>query len=249
MPFNWCRKCLLGQLPEAWQIGFQEPATPVMEQIEWLHSFLMMVMSGIVIIVVFLLAFVCLRYNKWANPVPNKFSHNILIEVIWTIIPVIILIVIAVPSFRILHYVEHSPKADMTVKVVGYQWYWHYIYPDHGNFEFDSYMKQDKDLLPGEHRLLEVDNRIVIPAGKVVRFLTTAGDVIHSFAVPSFGIKIDAIPGRANEVWVKVDKPGVYYGQCSELCGANHGFMPIAVEVVPEEQFAIWVDEAKNRFK
>ena len=235
--------------PKPWQIDFQEAATPVMEKIASLHDFLMLIMTSIVAVVIFLLAYVCLRYNAKANPVPNKFSHNVMIEIVWTIIPVILLVIIAIPSFRTLHYVEHAPKADLTVKVVGYQWYWHYAYPDHGNFEFDSYMIPDAGLKPGQKRLLDVDNRIVIPAGKVVRFLTTAGDVIHSFAVPAFGIKIDSIPGRTNETWVKVDKPGVYYGQCSELCGANHGFMPIAVEVVPEDEFNLWVAKAKIQFQ
>ncbi len=235
--------------PHPWQMDFQAPATHIMEEIEWLHKFLMIVMLGVVVVVMFLIAYVCLRYNAKANPIPNKFSHNIFVEIIWTIIPVILLVIIAIPSFRVAYYVEHTPKADITIKVVGNQWYWTYIYPDNGGFQFDSYMKQSKDLLPGEKRLLEVDNRVFIPAGKIVRFLVTGADVIHSFAVPSFGIKIDAIPGKANETWVKVDKPGVYYGQCSELCGVNHGFMPIAVEVVPEEQFAAWVEGAKVRFK
>lgn len=247
--FMICATNTYADFPHPWQINFQEAATEVMERVEWLHEFLMIVMSAIVMIVMFLIAYVCIRYNAKANPVPNKFSHNVLIEIIWTIIPVILLIIIAIPSFRILYYVEHPPKADLTLKVVGYQWYWHYIYPDNGNFEFDSYMKQTKDLAPGEKRLLEVDNRVVLPAGKVIRILTTGADVIHSFAVPSFGIKMDAIPGKANETWIKVDKPGVYYGQCSELCGVNHGFMPIAVEVVPEEQFAAWVEMAKEKFK
>jgi len=235
--------------PHPWQINFQRPATELMENIEWLHEFLMIIMSGVVVVVMFLIAFVCIRYNAKANPVPSKFTHNVLIEVIWTIIPVILLVIIAVPSFRILYYAEHPPKADMTLKVVGYQWYWHYIYPDNGNLEFDSYMKDTKDLQPGEMRLLEVDNRVVLPAGKVIRIITTGADVIHSFAVPSFGIKIDTIPGKMNETWIKVNEPGVYYGQCSELCGVNHGFMPIAVEIVTEEQFAKWVDAAKEKFK
>jgi cytochrome c oxidase subunit II len=234
--------------PTPWQIGFQEPATRVMENIEWLHHFLMSIMAAVVALVMFLLAFVCIKFNAKTHPIPNKFTHNVLIEVLWTFIPVVILVIIAIPSFRILEYAEHTPKSDLTVKVVGYQWYWHYIYPDNGNFEFDSYMIATKDLKPGQKRLLEVDNRVVIPAGKVVRFLTTSADVIHSFGVPSFGIKIDAIPGRTNETWVKVDKPGIYYGQCSELCGVNHGFMPIAVEVVPEEVFLQWVADAKQKF-
>lgn len=237
------------KVPVEWQIGFQNSATPSMEKIVALHDFILVMITGIVIFVTFLLVYVCLRYNAKANPVPNKFSHNITIEVVWTIIPVLLLIAIAVPSFKTLYYIEHTPKADLTVKAVGHQWYWHYIYPDNGGFEYDSYMVQEKDLKPGDHRLLEVDNRVVIPAGKVVKILTTGADVIHSFAVPAFGIKIDSVPGRTNETWVKVDEPGVYYGQCSELCGANHGFMPIAVEVVPEEDFNRWVEAAKVKFQ
>lgn len=223
------------------QTYFQPAATPVMQEVEHLHDFLMVICTGIVVFVVSLLAYVCLRYNAKANPIPATFSHNVLIEIIWTVIPVILLIFIAIPSFRALHYAEKIPPADLTVKVVGYQWYWHYAYPDNGGFEFDSNMIADKDLQPGQKRLLEVDNRILIPAGKVVRFVITAADVIHSFAVPSFGIKTDAVPGKINETWIKVDKPGVYCGQCSELCGVNHGFMPIAVEVVSEEEFEAWV--------
>ena len=234
--------------PMPWQMSFQPPATPVMEQIEWLHHFLMVIMFSVVALVMFLLAYVCIRFNAKAHPVPNKFTHNVLIEVLWTFIPIVLLVVIAIPSFKILNYVEHSPKTDLTIKVVGYQWYWHYIYPDNGGFEFDSYMIPQKDLKPGQKRLLEVDNRLVIPAGKVIKFLTTGADVIHSFAVPSFGVKIDAVPGRTNETWVMVEKPGVYYGQCSELCGVNHGFMPIAVQVVPEAEFEAWVEEAKKKF-
>ena len=234
--------------PMPCQMSFQPPATPVMEQIEWLHHFLMVIMFSVVALVMFLLAYVCIRFNAKAHPVPNKFTHNVLIEVLWTFIPIVLLVVIAIPSFKILNYVEHSPKTDLTIKVVGYQWYWHYIYPDNGGFEFDSYMIPQKDLKPGQKRLLEVDNRLVIPAGKVIKFLTTGADVIHSFAVPSFGVKIDAVPGRTNETWVMVEKPGVYYGQCSELCGVNHGFMPIAVQVVPEAEFEAWVEEAKKKF-
>lgn len=224
--------------PHEWQITFQKSATAVMEDIDNLHSFLMILMSGIVVIVLGLLVYVCLRFNAKVNPIPNKFSHNVLIEVIWTIIPAILLVIIAVPSFRSLYNAEKIPPVDLTVKVVGYQWYWHYAYPDNGGFEFDSYMLADEK---SPLRLLEVDNRVVIPAGKVVEFLITAADVIHSFAVPAFGVKKDAIPGKINSVWVKVDKPGIYYGQCSELCGVNHGFMPIAVEVVTQEEFDAWV--------
>jgi cytochrome c oxidase subunit 2 len=167
------------------------------------------------------------------------------IEIVWTVIPIIILVIISIPSFRVLRDAENPPAAEMTIKVVGYQWYWHYIYPDHGNFEYDSYIIKDEDLKPGQKRLLDVDRRLVIPENTVVKFLVTAGDVIHSFAVPSLALKTDAVPGRINESWTKVLKKGVYYGQCSELCGVNHGFMPIAIEVVSKEEFAQWV--AKNK--
>jgi cytochrome c oxidase subunit II len=235
--------------PRPWQINFQEPVTPVMESIYHLHNMLMYVMTAVVIFVVALLAYVCYRFSAKRNPVPNKFSHNVVVEVIWTIIPVIILIVIAIPSFRALYFAEKVQNAEMTVKVVGYQWYWHYQYPDHGNFEYDSYMIGDKDLKENQIRFLEVDNRIVIPVNTNVRFLITAGDVIHSFAMPAFGVKTDAVPGRVNETWVNVKKPGVYYGQCSELCGVNHAFMPIAIEVVAKDEFEEWIKKSQEKFK
>lgn len=248
---------LLGILPvtglasdvRPWQMGFQEAVTPVMRDLVSLHDFMMIVMFGVVVVVFFLLLYVIFRFNAKSNPVPNRFSHNVLIEVIWTVIPVIILVVLFIPSIKVLRRAETIPAdVDFTVKVVGYQWYWHYSYPDQGGFEFDSYLIPEAELKPGQKRLLEVDNRIVIPVNKVVRFLITAADVIHSFAVPAFGIKTDAIPGRINETWVKVDKVGVYYGQCSELCGVNHGFMPIAVEVVEQEEFDHWIKQARLRF-
>ena len=235
--------------PLPWQIGFQPAVTPVMEEIVQLHHFLMVIMLLVVTFVLGLLMYVCVRFSAKRNPVPNKFSHNVLIEVIWTVIPTILLVIIAIPSFKALRTVETIPqKVDLTVKVVGYQWYWHYGYPDNGAFEFDSYMIPDHQLVPGQKRLLSVDNHLVIPAGKVVKFLITAADVLHSFSVPAFGIKMDAIPGRVNETWVKVDKPGIYYGQCSELCGVNHGFMPIVVEVVPSDVFDSWTQSAKQKF-
>lgn len=232
--------------PLPWQIGFQPPASPIMEKLHKFHDFLLYISTAIVLFVVGLLAFVCVRFNAKNNPVPAKFSHNVFIEIIWTVIPIIILVIIAVPSFRILRHAEKIPQADFTIKVVGYQWYWHYIYPDHNDIEFDSVMISDKNLKPDQKRLLDVDNRIVIPKNATVRFLITAGDVIHSFAVPSLGFKIDAVPGRVNETWTRVAKKGVYYGQCSELCGINHGFMPIAIEVVSKEDFDNWV-ASKNK--
>ncbi len=238
----------LANFPVNWQVGFQNAATPIMEDIENLHNFLMYVLSAIVMGVFGVLTYIMVRYNATSNPIPSKISHNVMLEIIWTIIPVIILVIISIPSFKLLSEEENIPPAELTIKVVGNQWYWTYSYPDNDNINFDSYMIPDSELKPGDLRLLEVDNRMVIPQDTVVKFLVTGSDVIHSFAVPSFGIKIDAVPGRTNETWVKVNKKGVYYGQCSELCGVNHGFMPIAVEVVSKEDFDQWVIEAKTKF-
>ncbi len=234
--------------PEPWQLNFQEAASPVMAEINDFHNLLLIIVAATVAFIFFLIAYVAVRFNARANPVPNRFTHNLVIEVVWTIIPIIILVIIAIPSFRILKMAEHTPQADMTVKVIGSQWYWTYEYPDHGNFAFDSYMIPDADLKPGQLRLLEVDNRMVVPQGATIKFLITAADVIHSFAIPSLGLKTDAVPGRTNEAWTRIDKKGVYYGQCSELCGVNHGFMPIAIEVVSKEEFAQWVEKSKVKF-
>lgn len=234
--------------PLYWQVGFQEAATPMMLELNRFHNFLLVLSGFIVLFVLSLIIYVILRFNSKANPIPAKFQHNIVIEVIWTVIPIIMLIIIAIPSFRILKIAEFTPPADMTVKVIGSQWFWTYEYPDHDNISFDSYMIQDTHLKPGQIRLLEVDNRVVIPQGHTIKFLITASDVIHSFAIPSLGIKTDAVPGRVNETWTKIDKLGVYYGQCSEICGVNHGFMPIAIEVVTEQQFIAWTQQAKKQF-
>ena len=234
--------------PLPWQLNFQEAASPMMMELHNFHNFLLILSSAIVVFVFFLIMYVIIRFNARINPIPAKFTHNITIEIIWTVIPIILLVVIAIPSFRILKMAEHTPPADMTIKVVGSQWFWTYSYPDHGDFGFDSYMIQDVDLKPGQLRLLEVDNRIVVPQGATIKFLITAADVIHSFAVPALGLKTDAVPGRTNEAWTRIDKRGVYYGQCSELCGVNHGFMPIAIEVVSEEEFAVWLKQAKLKF-
>lgn len=238
----------LASKPVPWQLDFQEAASPVMMELHNFHNFLLILSTTIVLFVFFLIMYVIIRFNARINPVPAKFTHNITIEIIWTVIPIILLIVIAIPSFRILKMAEHIPPADMTIKVVGSQWFWTYSYPDHGDFEFDSYMIQDADLKPGQLRLLEVDNRIVVPQGTTIKFLITAADVIHSFAVPALGLKTDAVPGRTNEAWTRIDKKGVYYGQCSELCGVNHGFMPIAIEVVSKEEFTAWLKQAKLKF-
>ncbi|MEY9181428.1 cytochrome c oxidase subunit 2 [Bradyrhizobium sp. USDA 326] len=232
----------LGQ-PAAWEWTLQQSGSPVMDNIIWFHNFLFVLITLITLFVLALLVIVVIKFNAKANPVPSRTTHNTLIEVAWTLVPVLILVGISVPSFRLLFLELDVPKADLTIKATGKQWYWSYAYPDNGKFEFDSLMAQDK-----QPRLLGVDNEMVVPVNKVIRVQTTGADVIHAFAVPAFGIKIDAIPGRLNETWFKATKTGVYYGQCSELCGKDHAFMPIAVRVVNDQEFASWVETAKKKF-
>lgn len=229
--------------PKPWEWTLQESATPVMDKITSFHTLLVWIITIITLFVLALLIMVVVKFNAKANPVPSKTTHNTLIEVAWTLIPVLILVAIAVPSFRLLFQQLDIPKVDLTVKATGKQWYWTYAYPDNGKFEFDSLMAQDK-----KPRLLGVDNEMVVPVNKVIRIQTTGADVIHAFAVPSFGIKIDSIPGRLNETWFKATKTGMFYGQCSELCGKDHAFMPIAVRVVSDQEFAAWVETAKKKF-
>src|SRR5438132_1257856 len=232
-----------GQQPKPWEITLQEAATPVMENIISFHNLLLVIITVITLFVLALLVIVVVKFNARANPVPSRTTHNTLIEVAWTLIPVLILVGIAVPSFRLRFQELDIPKADLTIKATGKQWYWSYAYPDNGKFEFDSLLAQDK-----QPRLLGVDNEMVVPVNKVVRIQTTGADVIHSFAVPAFGIKIDSVPGRLNETWFKATKVGMFYGQCSELCGKDHAFMPIAVRVVSDQEFASWVEGAKKKF-
>jgi len=232
----------LGQ-PSPWELDLQASATPVMDSIMRFHNWLLVIITLITLFVLSLLITVVVKFNAKANPVPSRTTHNTLIEVAWTLIPVLILVGIAVPSFRLLFEELDIPKADLTVKATGKQWYWSYAYPDNGKFEFDSLLAQDK--MP---RLLGVDNELVVPVNKVVRVQVTGADVIHSFAVPAFGIKIDAIPGRLNETWFKATKTGMFYGQCSELCGRDHAFMPIAVRVVSDQDFTAWVAVAQKKF-
>jgi len=236
----------LGQ-PSPWQLGLQQPATPVMENIIWFHNLLLWMITAIAAFVLLLLLIVIVRFNARANPTPSRTTHNTLLEVAWTLVPVAILVFIAVPSFKLLFLELTVPPADITVKATGKQWYWSYSYPD-SKFEFDSLMLQDKERKAGQPRLLAVDNAMVVPVNKVVRVQVIGADVIHSFAVPSFGIKVDAIPGRLNETWFKAEREGVYYGQCSELCGRDHAFMPIEVRVVSEKEYAAWLDQAKKKF-
>jgi cytochrome c oxidase subunit II len=233
------------QQPHPWQLGLQDPASPIKAQLDSFHNLLLVIIIGIVLIVAALLVYVMVRFNAKANPTPTRTSHNTVLEVAWTVVPVIILVVIAVPSFRVLYYMERTPEAEMTLKVTGRQWYWDYEYPDQGGFGFSANMVADDQLKPGQPRLLETDKHIVLPVDTVIRIQVTAGDVIHSWAVPAFGIKRDAVPGRLNESWVKIEREGMYYGQCSELCGVNHGFMPIAVEAVSKEKFGAWVKQAQ----
>ena len=232
--------------PSSWALGLQEAASPVMADIAWFHNFLLVLITAITVFVLALLVIVMIRFNGRANPTPSRTTHNALIEVIWTIVPVIILLSIAVPSFRLLFLQLDPPKADLTVKATGKQWYWSYNYPDNGNFEFDSILVEDKDLKPGQPRLLTVDNEMVVPVNKVVHVLVTGADVIHSFAVPSFGIKIDAVPGRLNDTWFKATSEGRFHGQCSELCGKDHAFMPITVRVVNDAEITAWVAQEKK---
>src|SRR5216683_5531052 len=238
----------LGQ-PSEWQFGLQQSVTPVMDNIVWFHDFLLYIITGITGFVLALLIIVMVRFNARANPTPSRTTHNTLVEVLWTIIPIVILLVIAVPSFKLLFLQLNTPSADLTVKATGKQWYWSYSYPDNGKFEFDSLMlKDEKQLKPDQPRLLGVDNEMVVPVNKIVRVLTTGAEVIHAFAVPSFGIKIDSIPGRINETWFKVAREGVYHGQCSELCGKDHAFMPITVRVTDDKGFAAWAAQAKQKY-
>jgi cytochrome c oxidase subunit 2 len=239
----------LGQ-PTNWQLGLQQSASPVMDNVIWFHDFLLYLITAIAAFVLVLLVIVMVKFNARANPTPSRTTHNTLLEIAWTVVPVVILVTIAVPSFRLLFLQQHIPPADLTVKATGKQWYWSYSYPD-SKFEFDSLMLQEADRKkdkPDQPRLLAVDNEMVVPVNKVVRVLVTGSDVIHAYTVPSFGIKIDAVPGRINETWFRATREGMYYGQCSELCGKDHAFMPIAVRVVSERDYAAWLEQARKRF-
>jgi len=235
----------LGQ-PSPWELGLQDAASPVMIDVIRFHDFLLWIITAIALFVLIMLVIVMVRFNARSNPTPSRTTHNTVIELIWTIVPVIILVAIAVPSFRLLFLQLDAPKADLTVKATGKQWYWSYNYPDNGNFEFDSLIVEDKDLKPGQPRLLTVDHEMVVPVNKVVHVLVTGADVIHSFAVPSFGVKIDAIPGRLNDTWFQATAEGTFHGQCSELCGKDHAFMPITVRVVNDAEFADWIAAEKK---
>ena len=240
--------CLLAEQPKDWQLGFQKAASSGMEDIVWFHDYMLVpIITAITAFVLFLVIYACVRFRASRNPVASQTSHNTFIEVLWTLVPCLILIVMAVPSFKILYEQDEIPPADVTIKAVGYQWYWGYEYPDE-NIIFESYMIETKDLKKDQPRLLAVDNEVIVPVNKVIKVLITANDVLHAWALPSFGVKRDAVPGRINETWFKAEKVGTYYGQCSELCGIKHAFMPITVRVVSDEEYQEWLTGAKIKF-
>lgn len=246
----WAPDAMANGIPVDWQLGMQDAGSPSAEHLHEFHNFLLYIITGISVFVLLLLVYVVLRFNKKANPEPKQFSHNVLIEVIWTVIPVVILLVIVVPSFKLLYFLDRTAEPEMTLKVTGYQWYWGYEYPDNEGINFLSYMipTDELDEARGDKRLLSTDTKVVLPVDTNIQILVTAADVLHSFAVPALGIKTDAVPGRLNETWVNISKPGIYYGQCSELCGKDHAFMPIEIHAVPKDEFEAWVEKAKEEF-
>ncbi len=246
----WAQATTEGELgaPKPWQLGFQAPQSNVQAGIEGLHSLILWLMAMVTVFVAALLLYCVWRFRESVNPKASRVSHHTALEVAWTVLPVLILVVIAIPSFRLIYYEDRTDAADMTIKVTGHQWYWEYNYPDNGNVRFDSYMIAEDDLKPGQLRNLEVDNRVVVPAGKNIRILATSADVIHSFFIPSLGVQRYAIPGRTIETWVRVDKPGVYYGECNQICGTNHSAMPISVQAMNDQDFAAWLETAKTKF-
>ena len=239
---------LYADQPKDWQLGFQKSASSTMSDIVIFHNYMLLpIITAITAFVLFLVIYACIRFREKKNVVPSKTSHNTLIEIAWTLVPCLILIAMAVPSFKVLYSQDKIPEADVTIKAIGYQWYWGYEYPDE-NIIFDSYMIEENELKPGQPRLLAVDNEVVVPVNKVIKVLITANDVLHAWALPSFGVKRDAVPGRINETWFKADRVGTFYGQCSELCGIKHAFMPITVNVVTQKEYDIWLKNAKEKF-
>ena len=236
-------------MSENWQLSFQEPATDLMSDIISFHSYILMpIITGISLLVLGLLLYIMFRFNSKRNVVASTTTHNTVIEILWTVIPVILLIIIAIPSFRLLYVSETIPKADLTIKAIGNQWYWTYEYPDYEDIVFDANMLLENELSDPKLRLLETDTQIVVPVNKVVKLQITSADVLHAWTIPAFGVKMDAVPGRLNETWFKANKEGIYYGQCSELCGPKHAFMPINVKVVSESEFNDWLDFAKEEY-
>jgi cytochrome c oxidase subunit 2 len=231
-----------------WQLGLQTPVTPVAVQIYDFHNLLLVLITAIAVFVTLLMLYVMVKFSAKNNPTPQTTTHNTMLEVLWTAIPIVILVVMAIPSFKLLYYADSTKDAEMTIKAIGHQWYWSYEYPDNGNFTFDAAMLEDDELEPGQPRLLTTDEAIVIPVNTNIRLLIAADDVLHAWGMPAFGVKLDAVPGRLNETWMRVEKEGTYYGQCSELCGTGHGFMPIMVKVVSKDAFASWAVKAKEEY-
>jgi cytochrome c oxidase subunit 2 len=236
------------QAPEPWEMGMQKGFSPVKDQIIALHDLVLIIITLITLLVGALLVWVMIRFNAKRNPTPSRTSHNAILEVAWTLLPVLILVVIAIPSFRLVYYEDRTADADLTIKATGHQWYWEYTYPDKGNLDFNSSIVPDDQLKPGQPRLLSVDNELVVPANKNIRVLTASGDVIHSWFVPSLGVQRYAIPGRTIETWFRALQPGTYYGECNQICGTNHSRMPIVVHAIPEKEFDAWVAQAKTKF-
>ncbi len=234
--------------PHPWGINLQRAYSPVMEGVHHFHNLLLVIIIGVTALVMGILAYVVIRFNAKRNPVPSRTSHNTLLEVVWTAVPIMILVVIAIPSLRLLFYSAKPVDPEMTLKVTGHQWYWTYTYPDQDDMTFDSIPIAAEDLKAGQPRLLAVDNPVVLPVDTTVQVLITSDDVIHDWAVPSLGLKKDAAPGRINETWVRITEPGTYYGMCSELCGVNHYFMPIQVEALSKEDYLAWTKQAKEQF-
>ena len=234
--------------PKPWQLGMQAAATPVQDRINEFHDWLLVISFLISVFVLGLLLYVMVRFHHSRNPVPTRTSHNTLIEILWTVVPVVILVAIAIPSFKLMYYMDRVPNAEMTIKITAHQWYWSYGYPDQGALSFDSNLIPDKELKPGQKRLLEVDNPLVVPVDTNIRVQVTGTDVIHSWFVPSFGVQQYAVIGRLNESWFRVAHEGVYYGECNQICGINHGSMPIKVVALAKPEFAKWLGEAKKKF-
>ena len=236
-------------ISENWQLSFQQPATDLMSDIISFHSYILMpIITGISLLVLGLLLYIMFRFNSNRNQIASTTTHNTVIEILWTVIPVILLIIIAIPSFRLLYVSETIPKADLTIKAIGNQWYWTYEYPDFDDISFDANMLLEHELSDPKLRLLETDTQIVVPVDKVVKLQITSADVLHAWTIPAFGVKMDAVPGRLNETWFKANKEGIYYGQCSELCGPKHAFMPINVKVVSDKEFEEWLNFAKSEY-
>jgi cytochrome c oxidase subunit 2 len=234
--------------PRPWEMNMQPGFGPLKDQQIALHNLVLVIITVITLFVAGLLVWVMWRYNARRNPVPTRTAHNTVLEIAWTVIPVLILVVMAIPSFRLVYYEDRTRDADLTIKVTGHQWYWEYTYPDNNNIDFSSYIVPDDQLKPGQPRLLTVDNPLVVPVGKNIRVLQTSGDVIHSWFIPPIGVQRYAIPGRTIETWFKVDKAGIFYGQCNQICGINHSRMPIVVRAMPEDEFQTWLTEAKTKF-